>query len=77
MRISRDRSLDDAGRYRFSLTVQTHTPDMHSLLSDAPEDVRDRLGEILVQALDQIDGILKARVPEGTSRQHAEFGCGT
>jgi hypothetical protein len=77
MRISRDRSLDDTARYNFSLSLQTHTPEMHSLLSDAPEEVRERLGEVLVQALDQIDGMLKPQLSQRALRQHAEFGCGT
>jgi hypothetical protein len=62
MVISRERHLDDTARYHVALTLQTRTHEMHSLLSDAPDDVRVRLGEILVEALDHVEAVLRTRV---------------
>lgn len=78
MIITRERYLDDASRYHLSLVLQTRTREMHSLLSDAPEDVRERLGDLLAQALDQIQIALKPVTeqppPEAST---SDFGCGT
>jgi hypothetical protein len=76
--ISRDRYFDDTMKHAVTLALFTRTHEMHSMLSGVPDDVHDRLGEVLVQALDQIQRLLApmldaSRVGKGVTN----FGCGT
>ncbi len=78
MIISRERYLDDTSRHRIALALQTATTEMHSLLADAPADVREQVGEALVQALDAIEAALKPLVERAAEpKASADFGCGT
>jgi hypothetical protein len=78
MIISRERYLDDTSLHLVSLSLQTRTRDMHSVLADAPEDVRERLGDILATALEHVVTTLKP-VLDGRPATSAPttFGCGT
>jgi hypothetical protein len=58
MTITRERCLDDTSLHCVSIAFQTRTREMHSLLADAPDDVKERLGEILTRALDEIEATL-------------------
>ncbi len=78
MIISRDRHLDDTSRLALSLVLQTRTPEMHSVLSDASGEVRDELGRILVEALDRIAVVLQPEMARRTgAMMTSSFGCGT
>lgn len=78
MLIARERFLDDSSQLAVSLMLQTRTTEMHSLLSDAPEDVRAAIGVTLAQALDRIQDILRERVAARQAAPGAtSFGCGT
>jgi hypothetical protein len=78
MIITRDRYLDDTPQLAMSLVLQTRTAEMHSLLSDASDEIHDEIARILVQALDRLDAALR---PEAARRARtqgtASFGCGT
>jgi hypothetical protein len=76
--ISRERYIDDTVKYAVSLALVTRTHEMHSVLSDAPDEVRDRLGNILVQALDQIQTVLTPMLDRPPTRTGMTgVGCGT
>ena len=78
MQIARDRFLDDTRQFGVSVSMQTRTPEMHSLLADAPEDVRERVGEILAAALDQVQHVIAPLLDRRTPPSPAApFGCGT
>ena len=78
MNISRDRHLDDTADHRVVLALLTPSHSMHSLIGDAPTEVRDELGVILVDALDRIEALLRPLVAAGTpAKRSASFGCGT
>lgn len=78
MTISRERHLDDTSRHRVTLVLQTATTEMHSLLADAPDEVREQVGDALVQALDVISAALKPLVERHADpKTSADFGCGT
>jgi hypothetical protein len=79
MNITRERYLDDGSLHGITLVLQTRTREMHSLLSDVPDDVRAQLADELVVALDRIQKIV-APVLDAARRRGGEtssFGCGT
>ena len=79
MKITRERYLDDGSLHGISVVLQTRTRETHSLLSDAPDEVRVRVADELVVALDRIEKIL-APVLDASRRAAGEttsFGCGT
>jgi hypothetical protein len=78
MIISRDRYLDDTALHHISLALQTRTHAMHSLLSDAPEEIRERIGEALARTLADIQSLLRPLVePARSQPQGSSFRCGT
>jgi hypothetical protein len=78
MIISRERHLDDTSLHHVTLTLQTRTHEMHSLLSDAPDEVRQRVAEVLVEALNQLQSVLAPLLgPRRGGAGASEFGCGT
>jgi hypothetical protein len=66
MNIARDRYLDDTSRLYIRLVLQTGTQVMHSALSDAPEETRQRVGDALTRALNEIEALLKPVMPAGS-----------
>lgn len=78
MVIGRERHLDDSSRLMVSLLLQTRTSEMHSVLSDASDEVRQEVGAILVHALDRIEAVLRPEIERRTPPPGAgSFGCGT
>ncbi len=78
MMISRERHLDDTARHRVALVLQTATTEMHSVLADAPEEIREQVGDALVRALDAVEAALKPLLDRPTeARATTDFGCGT
>jgi hypothetical protein len=62
MIISRDRYLDETSRYHLTISLATRTGIMHSLLSNIPDEERASIGEILVQALNEIEERIRPHV---------------
>jgi hypothetical protein len=78
MVICRDRYLDDRTRYHLTLELRTRTGEMHSLLSAAGPEVHDKLGAVIVRALDEAAALLAERVAATAAPpQTTSFGCGT
>jgi hypothetical protein len=78
MVIGCERYLDDTARYHVALALTTRTLEMHGLLSGVPEEARERIMDVLVRALDDIQALL-APVAQTASPQveTSSFGCGT
>jgi hypothetical protein len=80
MVLTRERYLDDSTDFHVTLQLASRTIAMHSLLTNAPPEVSERVGETLVKALDEIAAVLADRVAAATSARAAQtssFGCGT
>lgn len=78
MVISRDRFLDDGRRFHVTLSLASHTIEMHSLLTGLGAEGQQQVGDILVRALNEIQHLLQpavARAPR--SGETSSFGCGT
>lgn len=58
MVIERDRYLDDSGDWLLSLGLRSRSPAAHSLLSALDETERQKVGESLAHALDDIVRLL-------------------
>jgi hypothetical protein len=78
MVIGCERYLDDTPRYQIGLALTTRTLEMHGLLSGVPPETRERITDVLVRALDEINGLL---APLAENAPHtvetSSFGCGT
>lgn len=59
MEISRDRFLDESRAYHLTIGLRSRTTEAHSLLSALTQDERDRVGEAIVKAMDQIEKIIR------------------
>jgi hypothetical protein len=64
MIIERERYLDDSSARLISLGVRSRTPEMHSLLTALTADERAVVAEALARALDEIAGVLRAKLAE-------------
>jgi hypothetical protein len=64
MVIERERYLDDSSGRLISLAVRSRTPEVHSLLTALTVEERAAVAEVIVRALDDIAGILRARLAE-------------
>jgi len=58
MEISRERFLGDGRTFHFTIGVRSRTTEAHSLLSELSQDERERVGEAIVKAMDQIEKIV-------------------
>lgn len=67
MRIARERYLDDTSRFLLELSLLTRTSELHSLLSNVPQEERDAIGDLLVSALDAIAARLRAHLADAAS----------
>ena len=67
MEISRERFLGDGRTYHLTIGVRSRTTEAHSLLSELTQDERDRVGEAIVKAMDQIEKIVAPHL-NATSR---------
>jgi uncharacterized membrane protein len=67
MEISRERFLSDGRTYHLTIGVRSRTTEAHSLLSELTQDERDRVGEAIVKAMDQIEKIVAPHL-SATSR---------
>ena len=64
MVIERERYLDDTAGRLISLGVRSRSPEMHSLLTALTAEERTAVADVIVRALDDIAGILRARLAE-------------
>ena len=64
MVIERERYLDDTSGRLISLGVRSRTPEMHSLLTALTAEERTAVSDVIVQALDDVARILRARLAE-------------
>jgi hypothetical protein len=64
MVIEHERYLDDTSGRLISLGVRSRTPEMHSLLTALTAEERTAVSDRIVQALDDIARILRARLAE-------------
>ncbi|HEX6215644.1 MAG TPA: hypothetical protein VFZ38_12520 [Vicinamibacterales bacterium] len=59
MEIARERFLDDARTYHVTIGVRSRTTEAHSLLTSLTPDEREQVGRAIVQAMDQIEKIVR------------------
>lgn len=59
MMIARERYLDDTSRFHLTVTLETRTGAMHSLVSNVTPEEREAIAAILVRALDEIAARLR------------------
>ncbi len=76
MVVTRERHLDDSSRYRLVLELRTGTGEMHSLLSAAPSETLEQIGDVLVRALEEMAAAL-GPPPPVAPHETTSFGCGT
>jgi hypothetical protein len=62
MEIARERFLDDARTYHVTIGVRSRTTEAHSLLSSLTPDEREQVGRAIVQAMDQIEKIVRTHL---------------
>jgi hypothetical protein len=77
MVVARERFLDDSSRYRLTLELRSGTGEMHSVLSTLSDEAVERIGDVLVRALDDIAAVLPAAPATSPPRETTSFGCGT
>jgi hypothetical protein len=77
MVITRERHLDDGPDFHLALELSSRTIAMHSVMTNAPPELIQRIGESLVKALDEIALTLAERVAAATAKPTSSFGCGT
>ena len=63
MEIARERFLDDSRTYHLTIGIRSRTTAAHSLLSALTPEEREQVSLAMVQALDQIEQIVKAHFP--------------
>jgi len=59
MRIARERYLDDSTQWFLSLELRTRTAEMHSAMDALSPEQRQAIGDVIVNALDRIAGIVE------------------
>jgi peptidyl-tRNA hydrolase len=66
MEISRERFLDESRSYHFTIGIRSRTTAAHSLLSALTPDEREQVSNAIVQAMDQIEKIVRSHLPLAT-----------
>lgn len=59
MKITRERYLDDTNRWGLKLELVTRTNEMHSAMDALPSDVRQAIGDVLVEALGKVAALVE------------------
>jgi hypothetical protein len=59
MEISRERFLDESRSYHLTIGIRSRTTAAHSLLSSLTPDEREQVSNVIVQAMDQIEKIVR------------------
>lgn len=63
MEIARERFLDESRNYHLTIGVRSRTTEAHSLLTSLTTDEREQVNLAIVNALDQIERILRQHLP--------------
>lgn len=66
MEISRERFLDDSRTYHLTIGLRSRTTAAHSLLTALTADEREQVNAAIVNAMDQIEQIVRARMSTGS-----------
>lgn len=59
MEIARERFLDESRAYHLTIGVRSRTTEAHSLLSALTPEERERVSDAIVQALNEIEKIVR------------------
>ena len=59
MELARERFLDDSRTYHLTIGVRSRTTEAHSLLTSLTPDEREQVSVAIVQAMDQIEKIVR------------------
>lgn len=62
MEIARERFLDDSRTLHLTIGVRSRTTEAHSLLSSLTREERERVSTAIVQAMDQIEQIVRSHL---------------
>lgn len=62
MEIARERFLDDTRTYHLTVGLRSRTTAAHSLLSALTDDERAQVSAAIVQALDEVERILRSKM---------------
>ena len=63
MEIARERFLDDTRTYHLTVGLRSRTTAAHSLLSGLTDEERAQVSAAIVHALDEVERILRAKLP--------------
>jgi hypothetical protein len=66
MEILRERFLDESRSYHLSIGLRSRTTQAHSLLTALTPDEREQVNAAIVNAMDQIENIVRAHLPAGS-----------
>jgi hypothetical protein len=66
MEISRERFLDESRSYHLTFGLRSRTTQAHSLLTALTPDERERVNAAIVNAMDQIENIVRAHLATGS-----------
>ena len=66
MEISRERFLDESRSYHLTIGLRSRTTQAHSLLTSLTPDERDQVNAAIVNAMDQIENIVRAHLSTGS-----------
>lgn len=64
MKITRERYLDDTKRWGLTLELVTRTTEMHSALDALAPEVRQAIGDVLVEALVKVGKLVEPTAVE-------------
>ncbi len=65
MEIARERFLDESRAYHLTIGVRSRTTEAHSLLSALTAEERERVSNAIVQALNEIEKIVRPHMANG------------
>lgn len=66
MEIARERFLDDSRTFHLTVGLRSRTTAAHSLLSGLTDDERAQVSAAIVHALDEVERILRSKLPTST-----------
>ena len=62
MEISRERFLDESRSYHLTIALRSRTTEAHSLLTALTPDEREQVNAAIVNAMDQIENIVRSHL---------------
>lgn len=63
MEIARERFLDESRNYHLTIGIRSRTTEAHSLLTSLTTEEREQVSLAIVNALDQIERIVRQHLP--------------